>query len=100
MRRPDRTIAVPDHNVPTDDRSEPFADPLSQQQIEALRANCAEFGVPLFDVADVQSGENIVTMNIEIGATALGDGGRRGSFRTGNDTPRSVLHEHAPRMDR
>ena len=56
VRRPDRTIAVPDHNVPTDDRTEPFADPLSQQQIEALRANCAEFCVPLFDVDDVRQG--------------------------------------------
>ena len=56
IRRPERTIATPDHNVPTTDRSLPIADPISRKQIEALRANCAEFGVRLFDIGDVRQG--------------------------------------------
>lgn len=56
VRRPDLTLATQDHNVPTDTRVEPFADPLSQQQVEALRANCAEFDVPLYDTLDPRQG--------------------------------------------
>ncbi len=56
VRRPDLTLATQDHNVPTDTRVEPFADPLSQQQVEALRANCAEFEVPLYDTLDPRQG--------------------------------------------
>ncbi len=56
IRRPERTIATPDHNVPTSDRSLPIADPISRKQIETLRANCAEFGVKLFDIGDVRQG--------------------------------------------
>ncbi len=56
IRRPERTIATPDHNVPTSDRSLPIADPISRKQIETLRANCAEFGVTLFDIGDVRQG--------------------------------------------
>ena len=56
VRRPELTLATQDHNVPTDTRVEPFADPLSQQQVEALRANCAEFGVPLYDTLDPRQG--------------------------------------------
>ena len=56
VRRPDLTIATADHNVPTDTRQEPYADPLSQQQVDALRRNCAKFGVPLFDTRDPRQG--------------------------------------------
>lgn len=56
VRRPERTLATPDHNVPTTDRSLPIADPISKKQIETLRANCAEFGVQLFDIGDVRQG--------------------------------------------
>lgn len=56
VRRPDLTLATQDHNVPTDTRVEPFADPLSQQQVEALRANCEEFSVPLYDTLDPRQG--------------------------------------------
>ena len=52
VRRPDLTLAVPDHNVPTDNRVEPYRDPLSQQQVTSLRENCAQFDVPLFDTFD------------------------------------------------
>ncbi len=51
VRRPDRTLATSDHNVPTDG-SRALAqihDALSRQQIETLEANCAEFGVPVFN---------------------------------------------------
>ena len=56
IRRRERTIATPDHNVPTTDRSLPIADPISRKQIETLRANCEEFGVKLFDIGDVRQG--------------------------------------------
>ncbi|MCY3919846.1 MAG: 3-isopropylmalate dehydratase large subunit [Chloroflexi bacterium] len=56
VRRPDLTLAVPDHNVPTDNRVEPYGDPLSQQQVTSLRENCAQFGVPLFDTFDPRQG--------------------------------------------
>jgi 3-isopropylmalate/(R)-2-methylmalate dehydratase large subunit len=45
VRRPDLTLATMDHNVPTGDDTP--VDPLSQQQLETLRRNCEEFGVPL-----------------------------------------------------
>ncbi len=56
LRHPDLTLATVDHNVPTADRDKPWPDPLSVQQVETLRANCAEFGVPLFGVDDVRQG--------------------------------------------
>ncbi len=52
VRRPDLTLATMDHNVPTDPRQVsgelPLADQMSAKQMEALRANCEEFGVKLF----------------------------------------------------
>ena len=56
VRRPDLTLATVDHNVPTIDRDKPWTDPLSVQQVEVLRKNCEEFGVPLFGVSDVRQG--------------------------------------------
>src|SRR6516225_4330699 len=56
VRRPDRTFATQDHNVPTTDRSRPITDPESKAQIEALRRNCREFGVMLFDLGDREQG--------------------------------------------
>jgi 3-isopropylmalate/(R)-2-methylmalate dehydratase large subunit len=56
VRRPDLTLATVDHNVPTIDRDKPWTDPLSVQQVEALRQNCEDFGVPLFGVEDVRQG--------------------------------------------
>ncbi len=56
VRRPDLTIATVDHNVPTADRDKPWTDPLSVQQVEVLRGNCEEFGVPLYGVNDVRQG--------------------------------------------
>ena len=48
VRRPDRTLATADHNVPTDPLSTPVEDPISKRQLEALDENCREFGVTLF----------------------------------------------------
>ena len=56
VRRPEKTMAVQDHNVPTTDRSKPIEDPISRKQIETLRANCKEFGVRLYDVGDIEQG--------------------------------------------
>ena len=47
VRRPDLTFATLDHNVPTTPRTEPIADPVSRQQIEALEHNCREFDIRL-----------------------------------------------------
>ena len=56
VRRPDRTLATVDHNVPTEGRERPWDDPLSIQQVETLRANCAEFEVPFYDIDDPRQG--------------------------------------------
>ncbi len=56
VRRPEATLAVCDHNVPTGDRSVPIADPESRIQVQTLSDNCAEFGVKLFDIKDKRQG--------------------------------------------
>lgn len=56
VRRPDLTLATEDHNVPTIDIDKPIADPISRAQVEALRHNCAEFGVPLFPLGSQDQG--------------------------------------------
>ncbi|MGL6225898.1 MAG: 3-isopropylmalate dehydratase large subunit [Thermoguttaceae bacterium] len=56
VRRPNKTFAVQDHNVPTINRSLPIADPISKQQIDLLRSNCKEFGIRLFDIDDPDQG--------------------------------------------
>ncbi len=55
-RRTDAVIAVPDHNVPTTDRSQGIADPVSRLQVETLDANCAEFGITEFKMDDIRQG--------------------------------------------
>jgi 3-isopropylmalate/(R)-2-methylmalate dehydratase large subunit len=45
VRRPDRTLATADHNVPTWELSRPVDDDMSRQQLEALDTNCADFGI-------------------------------------------------------
>ncbi|MEW6132476.1 MAG: 3-isopropylmalate dehydratase large subunit [Pseudomonadota bacterium] len=49
-------VAVPDHNVPTTDRSKGIADPVSRLQVETLDANCAEFGITEFGMNDIRQG--------------------------------------------
>ena len=56
VRRPDATIAVTDHNVPTSDRRAGIAEPESRLQIETLERNVAEFGVPYFPLLDARQG--------------------------------------------
>ncbi|MCB0916794.1 MAG: 3-isopropylmalate dehydratase large subunit, partial [Actinobacteria bacterium] len=53
---PDLTLATEDHNVPTLDIDKPIADPISRAQVDALRANCAEFGVPIRPLGDADQG--------------------------------------------
>jgi len=56
VRRPQATLAVADHNVPTSNRDQGIEDPESRLQVDTLRDNCAEFGVPFFDMTDVRQG--------------------------------------------
>ncbi len=56
VRRPDLTLATEDHNVPTLLIDRPIADPVSRTQVEALRKNCAEFGVPLYPLGSDDQG--------------------------------------------
>ncbi|MFN3147151.1 MAG: 3-isopropylmalate dehydratase large subunit [Paracoccaceae bacterium] len=57
VRAPEKTIAVPDHNVPTDpDRLSGIKDEQSRIQVELLRTNAHDFGIELYDVDDVRQG--------------------------------------------
>lgn len=56
VRRPDLTLATEDHNVPTINIDQPIADPISRAQVDALRANCAEFKVPLYPLGSIEQG--------------------------------------------
>ncbi|HQU04976.1 MAG TPA: 3-isopropylmalate dehydratase large subunit, partial [Acidocella sp.] len=56
VRRVDATIAVVDHNIPTEDRRSGINEPESKLQIETLEKNVADFGVPYFPVLDDRQG--------------------------------------------
>jgi 3-isopropylmalate/(R)-2-methylmalate dehydratase large subunit len=56
VRRPDATIAVVDHNIPTSDRSLPILEEESRIQVETLERNVADFGVPYIPVRDARQG--------------------------------------------
>ncbi|MFQ5533667.1 MAG: 3-isopropylmalate dehydratase large subunit [Sphingomonadales bacterium] len=56
VRRPDATLAVADHNVPTSDRNQGVSDPESALQIEPLEQNCREFGIQCLSMDDVRQG--------------------------------------------
>jgi 3-isopropylmalate/(R)-2-methylmalate dehydratase large subunit len=56
VRRPDLTLATEDHNVPTFEIDKPIADPVSRAQVDALRRNAAEFGVPIYSLGNVEQG--------------------------------------------
>ncbi len=57
VRAPAKTIAVPDHNVPTTpDRLERIDDPEGRLQLQTLESNCAEFGVPYIPMNDIRQG--------------------------------------------
>ena len=56
VRRPDLTLAVPDHNVPTNNRFAPIADPESALQLQLLESNCAEFGIEMIGINAPEQG--------------------------------------------
>jgi 3-isopropylmalate/(R)-2-methylmalate dehydratase large subunit len=56
VRRPDLTIATEDHNTPTQNIDKPIADPVSKRQIDTLRSNCAEFGIRIHSLGDIDQG--------------------------------------------
>jgi 3-isopropylmalate/(R)-2-methylmalate dehydratase large subunit len=56
VRMPHRTFATVDHIVPTDQRHEPFGDPLADAMIKALRANCERHGITYFDLGSGRQG--------------------------------------------
>jgi 3-isopropylmalate/(R)-2-methylmalate dehydratase large subunit len=69
LRRPDLTVATMDHNVPTTEG--PIADPLAKQQLDALQANCDEFGVRLFQTGSGREGI-VHVIGPELGLTQPG----------------------------
>jgi 3-isopropylmalate/(R)-2-methylmalate dehydratase large subunit len=71
VRRPERTVATPDHNVPTSNRALPIADPISRQQVDTLRRNCHEFGIRLYDLNHHQQGI-VHVIGPELGLTQPG----------------------------
>jgi len=56
VRAPEKTLATPDHNVPTSDRAAGIEDEQSRIQVDALRQNAKDFGVEFFDVLDIRQG--------------------------------------------
>src|SRR5580765_8652285 len=69
VRRPDLSVATMDHNVPTEDG--PVTDPLARKQLEALRQNCEEFGVPLYATGSGREGI-VHVIGPELGVTQPG----------------------------
>ncbi|MGH2852424.1 MAG: 3-isopropylmalate dehydratase large subunit [Solirubrobacteraceae bacterium] len=73
VRRPDRTLATADHNVPTDGTRTAAAiiDELSRVQVETLERNCAEFGIPLYSMGSDRQGI-VHVIGPELGVTQPG----------------------------
>ena len=73
VRRPDRTLATADHNVPTDGTpvSAKIRDALSRRQVEALEANCDEFGIPVYSLGSDRQGI-VHIIGPELGVTQPG----------------------------
>ncbi len=69
VRRPDLSLATMDHNVPTEPG--PVRDPLARAQLDALRANCAEFGVPVYGTGSGREGI-VHVIGPELGLTQPG----------------------------
>jgi len=69
VRRPDLTVATMDHNVPT--TTGPVTDPLARAQLDALRRNCDEFGVPLYATGSGREGI-VHVIGPELGLTQPG----------------------------
>ena len=73
VRRPDRTLATADHNVPTDGSNvaAQIADRLSRVQVETLERNCREFGVPVYSIGSSRQGI-VHVIGPELGVTQPG----------------------------
>src|SRR5258708_7930844 len=71
VRVPGRTFATLDHNVPTEGRDLPIADPDSSLQIEMMKKNCRDFGIPLFDLKSPDQGI-VHVIGPELGLTQPG----------------------------
>jgi 3-isopropylmalate/(R)-2-methylmalate dehydratase large subunit len=73
VRRPDRTVATADHNVPTDGTptARLIADELSRKQVEVLERNCAEFGIPIYSLGSDRQGI-VHVIGPELGLTQPG----------------------------
>ncbi len=71
LRRPDRTVATVDHNVPTTANRIIIEDAIADKQINALRKNCKDFGVELYDVEDAEQGI-VHVIGPELGLTKPG----------------------------
>ena len=71
VRRADLTFGTVDHNVPTTDRSLPIADATAANQVEALRRNCREFDIQLFDIHSPEQGI-VHVIGPELGLTQPG----------------------------
>jgi 3-isopropylmalate/(R)-2-methylmalate dehydratase large subunit len=60
VRRPDRTLGTMDHSTPTTPRNAqgiiPVTDPIAARQLDQMRQNCAEFGIPLFELGSLNQG--------------------------------------------
>jgi 3-isopropylmalate/(R)-2-methylmalate dehydratase large subunit len=69
VRRPNQSLATMDHNVPT--VPGPVTDPLARAQLNALRTNCAEFGVPLYETGSGREGI-VHVIGPELGVTQPG----------------------------
>lgn len=68
---PDRTIATPDHNVPTVDQDKTIKDKLSRMQVEKLRENCKKHGIELHDLGSAHHGI-VHVIGPELGVTQPG----------------------------
>jgi 3-isopropylmalate/(R)-2-methylmalate dehydratase large subunit len=73
VRRPDRTVATADHNVPTDGTpvARMIADELSRVQVETLERNCEEFGIPIYSLGSARQGI-VHVIGPELGLTQPG----------------------------
>src|SRR6184192_3331317 len=73
VRRPDRTLATADHNVPTDGSTvaAQIHDVLSRKQVETLESNCREFGIPVYSIGSDRQGI-VHVIGPELGVTQPG----------------------------
>src|SRR5947209_7303418 len=73
VRRPDRTLATADHNVPTDGTpvAHRIQDELSRVQVQTLECNCKEFGIPLYSLGSERQGI-VHVIGPELGVTQPG----------------------------